>query len=299
MTRRPRVGLVLSGGAARGFAHIGVLQALEARDMRVDAIAGTSMGAILGALYANGMTADEVYELADDVGMRDVLDFSLQTGLMKGEKLQAYLAAHLPARFEQLRKPFAVTTTDIESGDEHVLLEGDLVRAVRASSSFPGAFEPVELHGRTLADGGIVNNLPVQAVSLLDCDYIIASDTTSPRRSVLPSDEDDAQSWWQRMAKTLRLERRNPMLGMMLRSTDVMQAILTDLQYALHPANVRIVLDMPQYRVESFRAFRSIVSTGREVAERSLDAIARDRPDALPPTWDAPAREATASGDRS
>lgn len=298
MTRRPRVGLVLSGGAARGFAHIGVLQALEARDVRIDAVAGTSMGAILGALHAKGMTADQIYDLADDVGLRDVLDLSLQTGLLKGEKLQAFLAEHLPARFAGLRKSLAVTTTDIESGEEHVILDGDLVQAVRASSSFPGAFEPVEVNGRTLADGGIVNNLPVHAASLLDCDFIIASDTTSPRRSVLPTDEEDAESWWQRMVKTLRLERRNAMLGMMLRSTDVMQAMLTELQYALHPANVRIVLDMPQYRVESFRAFRSIVRTGREVAERSLDTVARDRPEAVPPTRDTAAPQATASTDR-
>jgi NTE family protein len=281
MTRRGGVGLVLSGGGARGFAHIGVLQVLEERGVRIDALAGTSMGAILGALYAAGYAADEIYEIADGLGWRDVIDVSLQAGLMKGDKLRSFLAAHLPERFEQLRLPFAVTTTDVETGEEHVLLDGPLVDAVRASSSFPGAFDPVALAGRTLADGGIVNNLPVAAAALLGCDYVIASDATPPRRASVH--QDDGGSWWERVKATVRLERRSPMAQMMLRSTDIMQAILTDLQSTLHPADVRIVLDMPAYRLESFREFRAIVATGRETAERTLDALARERPDKLPP----------------
>mgnify|MGYP006284641967 CR=1 FL=1 len=281
MTRRGGVGLVLSGGGARGFAHIGVLQVLEERGTRIDALAGTSMGAILGALYAAGYAADEIYELADGLGWRDVIDVSLQAGLMKGDKLRSFLAAHLPERFEQLRLPFAVTTTDVETGEEHVLMDGPLVDAVRASSSFPGAFDPVALAGRTLADGGIVNNLPVAAAALLGCDYVIASDATPPRRASVH--QDDGGSWWERVMATVRLERRSPMAQMMLRSTDIMQAILTDLQSTLHPADVRIVLDMPGYRLESFREFRAIVATGRATAERTLDALARERPDKLPP----------------
>lgn len=285
MTRRNRrngVALVLSGGGARGFAHIGVMQVLEARGYRVDAVAGTSMGAVLGALYAAGSDAETIYGVADRLGWRDVIDVSLQAGLMKGDKLRSFLAAHLPAEFADLRIPLAVTTTDVETGEEKVILDGPLVDAVRASSSFPGAFEPVEIDGRTLADGGIVNNLPVAAASLLGCDYVIASDATPPRRSAFVHDEGGA-SWWDRMVATVRLERRSPMAQMLLRSTDVMQAILTDLQYTLHPADVRIALDMPQYRLESFRDFRAIVATGREAAERTFDRIARERPDKLPP----------------
>lgn len=282
MARRDGVALVLSGGGARGFAHIGVLQVLEQRGIRVDAIAGTSMGAILGALYAAGYGADEIFDLADGLSWRDVIDLSLQAGLLKGDKLRTFLSAHLPATFRELRVPLAVTTTDVETGEEHVVLDGSLVDAVRASSSFPGAFEPVEVDGRTLADGGIVNNLPVAAAALLGCEYVIASDATPPRRSsfVLTG---DGGSWWERMAATVRLERRSPMVQMLLRSTDVMQSILTDLQYTLHPADVKIVLDMPQYRMESFREFRKIVATGRAAAERALDLLERERPDKVPP----------------
>lgn len=291
MTRRGGVGLVLSGGGARGFAHIGVLHVLEERGVRVDALAGTSMGAILGALYAAGYTAAEIYELADGLGWRDVIDVSLQAGLMKGDKLHSFLASHLPERFDQLRLPFAVTTTDMETGEEQVVMDGPLVDAVRASSSFPGAFDPVVLDGRTLADGGIVNNLPVAAAALLGCDYVIASDATAPRRSTFRPGGDDG-TWWERVMATVRLERRSPMAQMMLRSTDVMQAILTDLQYTLHPADVRIVLDRPEYRLESFREFREIVASGRAKAEAAFDALARERPDKLPPKRPAlPARK--------
>jgi NTE family protein len=293
MTRPDGVALVLSGGGARGFAHIGVLQALEARGVRIDAVAGTSMGAILGALVAAGKDAEEIYALTAKLGWRDVIDVSLQAGLLKGEKLRSFLAAHLPERFDQLALPLAITTTDLESGEEHVILDGPLVDAVRASSSYPGAFEPVEVDGRTLADGGIVNNLPVAAAALLGCEYVLASDATPPRRSHALLDDADGGSWWERMLATVRLERRSPMAQMLLRSTDVMQAILTDLQYTLHPADVRIVLDMPQYRIESFREFREIVATGREVAERTLDRLAEDRPEALPP------RRASPSGGRT
>ena len=199
MARRDGVALVLSGGGARGFAHIGVMQVLEERGIGVDAIAGTSMGAILGALYAAGYGASEIYDLADGLSWRDVIDVSLQAGLLKGDKLKAFLSAHLPRAFDELRIPLAVTTTDVETGEEHVVLTGSLVDAVRASSSFPGAFEPVEVDGRTLADGGIVNNLPVAAAALLGCEFVIASDATPPRRSSFVLDGGGG-SWWERMA---------------------------------------------------------------------------------------------------
>ncbi|MEX2501410.1 MAG: patatin-like phospholipase family protein [Trueperaceae bacterium] len=281
--RSPSIALVLSGGAARGFAHIGVLQALEARDLQVDAVAGTSMGAVIGALYASGLDAAAIFDLADELTWRDLIDLSLQSGVLKGDKLRAVLAEHLPDRFEDLRIPLAVTTTDLELGEERTLLRGPVVDAVRASSSFPGAFEPVRLDGRTMADGGIVNNLPVAAAALLGGDYVIASDATAPRRTeTVPRRHD--HGWWERMVKTMRLERRSPMIDMLLRGSDVMQAILTDVQYAMHPADLRIVLDRPEFRLESFREVRRIVSAGRDAAERAFDRLERERPDRMPPS---------------
>ncbi|HKI56882.1 MAG TPA: patatin-like phospholipase family protein [Trueperaceae bacterium] len=287
-----RVGLVLSGGGARGFAHIGVLRVLERAGAHFDVIAGTSMGAILGAFYASGRRSDDLFRLAETTGWRDVVDLSLQTGLFKGDRLETFLAAHLPHTFEELDLPLAVTTTDIETGEGVVHMEGDLIRAIRASSSFPGAFEPIQLGGRTLADGGIVNNLPVAAATLLGATRSIASDVTAPRRSVYAADGQDA-NWWERMVQTVRLERRTPMAQMLFRSSDIMQSILVDIQYSLHPADLRIRLDMPEVRVESFRDFRKIVSYGEETAERALDAVGGLQGILGPPRKDSPERTFT------
>ncbi len=293
-----RLGLVLSGGGARGFAHIGVLRVLEREGARFDVIAGTSMGAILGAFYASGHRADDLYRLADTTSWREVVDLSLQTGLFKGDRLEAFLADHLPATFDRLDVPLAVTTTDIETGEGVVHMEGDLVRAVRASSSFPGAFEPIQFQGRTLADGGIVNNLPVGAATLLGATRCIASDVTAPRRSVYASAPNDG-NWWERMVQTVRLERRTPMAQMLFRTSDITQAILVDIQYSLHPADLRIRLDMPEVRMESFRDFRKIVSYGEETAERALDAVGGLDALLAPPRSDTPERTVTRPRDPS
>lgn len=272
LTERPgknkrKVGLILSGGGARGFAHIGTLRVLERANIHVDVVAGTSIGAILGALYASGYSADEICDLSKSVSWRHLLDFSMQAGLLKGEKLHDLLALHLPTDFSELKKPLAVATTDVETGDEVFILEGDLVRAVRASSCYPGAFEPVNFNGRMLADGGIVNNLPVNAVAFLGANYAIASDATAPRRAAF-SDSLGDENWWRRMTATIKLERRSLMAQMILRSTDIMQSILTDIQYNMHPADVRVQHAMPHVRVESFWAFDEIVALGEWEAMR-------------------------------
>ena len=264
-----KVGLILSGGGARGFAHIGLLRVLERADVEVDVVAGTSIGAILGALYASGYSADEIYNLAKAVSWRHLLDFSMQAGLLKGDKLHDLLATHLPADFSELKKPLAIATTDVETGDEVFILEGDLVRAVRASSCYPGAFEPVNFNGRMLADGGIVNNLPVNAVAFLGATYAIASDATAPRRAAFSDPLGDG-NWWGRMMATIKLERRNLMAQMILRSTDIMQSILTDIQYNMHPADMRVQHAMPHVRVESFWAFDEIVALGEWEAMRAF-----------------------------
>lgn len=276
---RPTVALVLSGGAARGFAHIGVMRVLERHGFAVDAIAGTSMGAILGALFATGMSADEVHDVAREVTWRDVVDLSLGSGVLKGDRLETLLARWLPNSFDDLELPLAVTCTDVESGDQVVLMEGDLRVAVLASSSLPGAFEPIELNGRTLADGGIVNNLPVEAAGLLGTSLTLASDTTVPRRApYVPPDEG---SWWERTLATVRQERRNPMAQMLLRSTDIMVSMLTELQYVLHPADMRIRLAMPDVLGEAFRRLDEIVELGEQAAERALAEADSDRFDTV------------------
>jgi NTE family protein len=270
----PTVALVLAGGGARGFAHIGVMRALERRGIDIHVFAGTSMGALLGSLFAAGMSADEVHELAREVSWRDVVDLSFGSGLLKSDRLEALLARTLPETFAELTRPLAVTCTDIESGEAVVLMDGDLRSAVLASSSLPGAFEPIDRDGRTLADGGVINNLPVETAGLLGATFTIASDTTAPRRAAYAAPHEG--SWWERTVATVRLERRNPMAQMVLRSTDIMVSLLTDMQYVLHPADLRIRLEMPDVVIESFRRLDEIVAQGERTAERALAGGALD-----------------------
>lgn len=269
---RHRIGLVLSGGGARGFAHIGLLRVLERHGIEVDVVAGTSMGAIIGALHAHGYRADDLHELAASVSWRDVIDLSLQAGLLRGEKLHHLLATYLPPTFEDLAKPLAVTCTDLENGEELTFTSGDLITAVRASACFPGAFEPVEFGGRTLADGGICNNLPVDALALMRAELTIASDVTAARRAGFVHPDADKGSWWSRMVATVTLERRTPLATVTLRSTDIMMRLLTDTRYVHHPADLRVEHELTEVRLESFWALDAIVAKGETNAEAAFRA---------------------------
>ncbi len=214
--RRPRVGLVLSGGGARGFAHVGVLKALEAARVPVDLIVGTSMGAIVGGLYASGMSAEELereilavewgnvfdrreprqllsqrrkeedFELSPvlTLGFRNG-EFILPGGAVSTRSLEMLLrrytlsTRHL-ATFDGLPTPFRAVATDMETGQPVVLDHGDLAAALRASMSVPGVFAPLELGGRLLGDGGLVNNLPVDVARRMGAEVVIAVNIATP-----------------------------------------------------------------------------------------------------------------------
>lgn len=213
---RPRIGLVLSGGGARGLAHAGVLKVLEEMRVPVDAIAGTSMGAVVGGLYASGMSAAEIEALVNTLDWRESfkdgaprgdLDyrrkqeereflvrlpvgfgregFKLPRGLIQGQKLTQVLRRETVrvagiGDFDNLPIPFRAVATDIETGEIVVLQDGDLTNAVRASMSAPGVFAPVELDGRLLVDGGLVANFPVDVAQAMGVDVIIAVDVSFP-----------------------------------------------------------------------------------------------------------------------
>ena len=215
---RPRVGLVLSGGGARGAAHIGVLKVLEELHVPVDAVAGTSMGAVVGALYASGLSAAEVERLIGSLDWQDAfrdrppretLNFRRKQddreflvrmpiglrggslrfprGLIQGQKLNEMLrAATLRVAatddFDRLPIRFRALATDLSTGAPVVFAHGSLATAVRASMAAPGVFAPVEVDGRLLVDGGLVENLPVALARAMGVDVVIAVDVSSPLR---------------------------------------------------------------------------------------------------------------------
>jgi NTE family protein len=176
-----RIGLALGGGAAKGFAHIGVIKMLEANGLQPVVVSGTSAGSVVGALYASGMDPFKLQEQAvalDEASIRDVRLFS--GGLVQGLKLQDYVNQSVDNRpIERMHKPFAAVATQLETGERTVFIRGNTGQAVRASSSVPGVFEPVTIGRFQYVDGGVVSPVPVDAARQLGADFVIAVDISS------------------------------------------------------------------------------------------------------------------------
>lgn len=280
---RPRIGLVLSGGGARGAAHVGVLRALEEMRIPIDAIAGTSMGAVVGGLYASGMSAAQIERELAGVDWQDAFRdrparsglnfrrrsedrdflvqlplgfregrFQLPKGLIQGQKLSQLLreltlpVANVP-RFDDLPTPFRAVATDLETGMAVVLGEGDLATALRASLSAPGIFAPVERDGRLLVDGGISNNLPVDVARSMGVDQLIVVDVGFPL----------AQR--DRLASVTNVA--NQMLTILIRRESEKQLA------TLAPQDVLVSPELPRVSSYSFTGLPRIMAAGRAAAD--------------------------------
>ncbi len=180
---RPRIGLALSGGAARGIAHVGVLRVLFEHNIPIDYIAGTSAGALVGGALAAGMSLDEVEETARSLRWRDMGRTTLsRLGVQSNARMEQYIRARFSVtRFEELKIPFAAVATDLRAGAAVVMSgEGDIAFAIRASCAIPGWYVPVmDERGRQLVDGGLVANVPTAAARSLGADIVIAVDVNS------------------------------------------------------------------------------------------------------------------------
>jgi NTE family protein len=173
---RYKVGVALCGGIAYGVAQIGVLKALEDAGIKIDCLAGTSAGAIIATAYASGIPVSRIAEIGINTNWGELFSFRpSRKGLVSSGPIEEYIRKYLKVdNFEQLKKPLAVVTTDICSGEEVIFTKVPLDKAVRASCSIPGIYSPVELEGRQLADGGMAENVPVRALKSLGADVVIA-----------------------------------------------------------------------------------------------------------------------------
>lgn len=178
VARKPRIALALGGGAARGFAHIGVIKALETNALVPDLVVGTSAGSVVGALYAAGHGPFELQKLAIQLDESSVTDWSFfDRGVIKGEALERFINTHVGNKpLEGLRRRFAAVATDLQSGEPIIFQRGNTGTAVRASSSIPGVFPPVAINGREYVDGGLVAPIPVREARSLGADLVIAVD---------------------------------------------------------------------------------------------------------------------------
>jgi len=177
----PKIALVLGGGGARGFAHVGVIKALEAQGISPDIIVGTSVGSAVGALYAAGYNGYQLQEISIPMQRDAVSDWALPNlGFLSGEPLELFINRMLKQKpMEQLRRTFAAVATDLRTGEEVVFRTGNTGQAVRASCAVPGIFQPVVIKGKSYVDGGLVKPVPISVARAMGADIVIAVDISN------------------------------------------------------------------------------------------------------------------------
>lgn len=265
---RPRVGLALSGGVARGIAHIGVLRVLEEHHIPLDYIAGTSAGSLIAAGYAAGMTVAELEKISRSLRWRDVGRVTLsRLGVQSNARMEEFARAYLPIkRFEGLRIPLAVVATDLRSGSAVIMTEGDVAFAIRASCALPGWYVPVtDEHGRQLVDGGLVANVPTAAVRNLGADVVIAVDVNSEGAKFLGPP--------------------HSIIGVILQSIMVVQR--TAAIHQLHDADVVIRPKTGHIRWDEMGRADELIAIGEQAARSTVERIKHllePAPDP-PPKW--------------
>ena len=180
--KRPKIILVLGGGGARGFAHIGVLKVLKEANVPIDMVVGTSIGALVGSLYCSGVELEEIEKIAEHIKWNDISNLSsvsllkmlISEKLLSTQKMERYINQMIGNKyFFQLNIPFVCVATDMTTGEKIIFKEGKVARAARASATIPGLFEPVQYRQRFLVDGGLVENIPVSVAKLFNPDIII------------------------------------------------------------------------------------------------------------------------------
>jgi len=283
---KPRLAIALGSGSARGWAHIGVLRALQQAGITPDIVCGTSMGAFVGAAYASG-SLDSLEGWARGLTRRDVLGFfdvSLGAGgLIKGEKLLGYTSRlFLDETFADLDKPFACVATDLASGREVWLREGRILDAVRASAALPGLLVPQLLDGCYLVDGGLVNPVPVSLCRALGADIVIAVDLgmdTVGLRSRPGDPSTPAPAWRQTMGRWLGREgdgedvARPSLADVVSNSIAIMQGRISRSRLAGEPADVLIAPRLGQLGLLDFHRAHEAIAAGRMAAEHMLPML--------------------------
>lgn len=262
---KERAALVLAGGGARGIAHIGAIEELYAAGYEVTAVAGTSMGALVGGMFASGHLAlfKEWLCGLDARKVFDLVDLAWSTeGLVKGDRVMGALGELVPDRpIEQLPIPFAAVATDVVTGEEVVLDRGSLYEAIRASISIPSVFRPVRRDGRILVDGAAVNPMPLDRVQRTPGDNLVAVDV-SARYSDAPE---------RRSCTSLNHYQ------MLHSASEIMQQRITQLMCRLHRPDLLVELPTDSFGVFEFYRAAEIVEAGRRATRAALRALERSQ----------------------
>jgi NTE family protein len=251
---RKKIGLALSGGAARGFAHLGVLKVFAEHGIPIDFVAGTSAGSFAGAAFASGLSVDEIIAFSRKISWLNMAGFSYSPkGILSNAPMGNFIKQNFPFKtFEDLPIPFAAVACDLETGDEVVLTTGDLPFAVRASCAIPGVFMPLEdADSRKLIDGGVVSPVPTQAVRNLGAEIVIAVDVIS-----------SGATYWGNPSTLLGVFFQSAM--MLLRNASKHQ------HYA---ADVVVIPAIAHLRPEEIGKMDEFIKAGEEAAQEKIDEI--------------------------
>jgi len=264
-----KVGLALSGGAARGLAHIGVLETLEREGIPVDIIAGTSMGAIIGAMYARGVSAAGIKRIAVNTGWRELAHmFTItpsKTGLINGHRVKAYLKDIIgEVDFSELKIPFACVATDLITGEEVIIDSGSVLEGVIASISIPVIFKAAIYEGRYLVDGGVVNPLPVSVIRNMGASLIIASNVV-----IKPDD----RLWTSQPRKGRDKKNELNIFNVMMQYINITS--YQSVKDGLSGADVIIQPGVADIGFTEFRNARECVARGHAAAWASIPEIRR------------------------
>lgn len=281
---RPRLGIALGAGSARGWAHIGVLRALREAGIEPDVVCGTSIGAFVGAAYAS-RDLDKLEAWAGGLSRSDVFrffDVSLTGGLIKGTKLLDFAStAFLNESFADLDRPFACVATDLATGREIWLREGSVAAAVRASIALPGLFSPQLLDQRFLVDGGLVNPVPVSLCRALDAEVVVAVDlgmdmlTTLQRRNGKPAVA--GGGWRNAVGRWFGSGEDKPVLpslaDVVTNSIAIMQGRISRSRLAGEPADVLITPRLGQLNLLDYHRAGEAIDAGRKATEHMLPLL--------------------------
>jgi len=286
------VGLALGGGSARGWAHVGVIRALEQAGIRPDLVCGTSIGALVGAAYAAG-ELERFEQWLLGLGIADVLSFmdvGLSGGVIKGERLMEFFRLNFIDRpVEDLAMPFAAVATALHNGAEVWLREGSTIEAVRASIALPALFTPVVHEGRVLVDGGLVNPVPVSLARAMGADIVIAVDLSSDilGRYLREEPEPEAPAallseWRQKLQENLSAlipahpddEPKLPsMLDVMASSINIMQVRITRSRMAGEPPDVIVAPRLAHLGLLDFHRSKEAIEAGVRAVEAALPSL--------------------------
>jgi NTE family protein len=249
--RAPRIGLALGGGAARGFAHIGVIQVLEEAGIRPDLVVGTSAGSLVAALYASGLSGTQLGALADTMDEAAITDWSFPgRGLIRGEALARFVREETGGlTIEKMRLPLGIVATDLDSGNAVLFQRGDTGIAVRASSAVPAVFRPVRIGSREYVDGGLVSPVPVRFARQMGAELVIAVDITQA-----PDGTDTGD-----------------IMGMLLQTFSIMGRSIN--QFELRDADVALRPRLHGVASVDFAARAQSIQAGREAALAALPQL--------------------------